>query len=183
MIFEVAHQMGAVPLVWLAWLHFRGEQRDVAWWWLAGAFFISWIADSIAHVVQAPLIGMAYPVTQGGIVAAVFLSRRDAMWFVAALVIVGGADVLWRGLEPHDILLRTVAWGSAAGIIYQLPQLGRLRTSLLVTFGLGLLSWYGYALWPGWSFYLVYQSTRLLGILLFCWAATDPLPHFKLSVR
>lgn len=181
MVFEVAHQMALLPLLWLGWLHVRGEKRDVAWWWLVGIFFVSWLADTAAHWADPWVVSPIYLVTQAGIVGLVFYSRRDATVLAVVLTVAGLAALVWR--RTPDLFLHTVAWGSAAGIVFQLPQLGRLRTSLLVTFGAGLIAWYGYALWPGWTSYLIYQSTRLLGIAVFCMAAASPLPHFKLSVR
>ena len=173
--------MALIPLMWLGWLRFKGRNPGLAWWWLAGALFVSWIADTASHFTDAWLIGAVYPVSQAAIVGAVFLYRYDAMKLVVVLVAVGVIDVFWHGVTGPDILLRTVAWLSIVGLIYQLPQLERLRTSLLVYFGLGWLCWMFYAIDPGWTSWASYQTTRLLGILLFCWAATDPRPHFKLG--
>lgn len=183
MIFEFAHHMGAVPLVWLGLLRLRGRDPGVAWWYLAGAFFASWLADTAAHWVDPRVASPLYLITQSAIVGAVFLDRREAVVLLGALVGAALVTTFGIGFEGPDVLLHTVAWGSTAGIVWGLPQIGRLRTSLLVTFGLGLLAWYGYALRPGWASWGIYQSTRLLGILLFCWAAIDPVPHFKLLIR
>lgn len=183
MIFEVAHQMGLLPLIWLAFLHWRGRDPGLAWWWLAGAFAVSWLADTAAHWMAPLLVSPVYLVSQASVVGFVFLVRRDAITLVVALVVVGLGAVFWRGVEAPDVLFHTVAWLSIIGIVYPLRQLGRLRTSLLVYFGLGLLAWMLYAVSPGWFFWLAYQSTRLIGILLFCWAATSPLPRFHLSKR
>lgn len=171
--------MGLVPLVWLAILHFRGKVCGAEWWWLAGSFAVSWLADTASHYTGHPLVGMTYPVLQAGIIGAVFLFRADAILFVLALMVAGVTDVLVNGILPHDVFLRTVAWLSVVGILWPLRQLGRLRTSLLVAFGLGLLTWWGYAIWPGWTSWSLYQLTRLIGILLFCWAAMSPSPQLK----
>lgn len=173
--------MGLVPLVWLAILHFQGKIRGAEWWWLAGAFSVSWLADTVSHFTGHPLVGMTYPVLQAGIIGAVFIFQRDAILFVVALMVAGIADVLLNGILPHDVFLRTVAWLSVVGVVYPLRQLGRLRTSLLVYFGLGLATWYGYAIWPGWTSWGLYQGVRLAGIVLFCSAAWHPLPHFELN--
>lgn len=183
MIFEVAHWMGLAPLVWLALLRVRGRSIGVEWYWLAGVFAVSWLADTAAHWGNSWLVGLAYPVSQAAIVGLVLLSRREGLTLIITLVIVGVVDVLWFGIESPDILLRTVAWGAISVIAYRFHQLGRLRASLLAAFYFGLLAWIAYVIWPGWTSWSLYQSTRLLGILLFCWAATSPLPHFKLSRR
>lgn len=179
--FGVAHHMGAAPLIWVAWLRFRGKKLDVAWLWLAGAFFVSWLADTASHWTGHPLVSVTYPVTQAGIISAVFLNRYDAMKLVAVIVVVGVADVLWQGVQGPDILLRTVAWLSIVGIAYPLKQLGKLRVSLLVSFGVGWLAWMWYAMNPGWPSYLGYQGIRLMGILLFCLAAMNPLPRLRIE--
>ena len=172
--------MGAAPLIWLAWLHFKGKKLDVAWWWIAGAFFVSWLADTASHWTGHPLVSVTYPVTQVGIIGAVFLNRYDAMKLVAVLVVVGVADVLWQGVQGPDILLRTVAWLSIVGIAYPLKQLGKLRASLLVSFGVGWFCWMVYAIDPGWPSWGTYQIVRLTGILLFFLAANSPLPRLRI---
>lgn len=181
MIFEIAHQIGLIPLLWLAFLTFRGKAVGIEWWWLAGVFAVSWLADTAAHWGNSWAVGLLYPVSQAAIVGLVFLSRRDALYLIIALGGVGLLDVFGFGFEIPDILVRTVAWLSITGIVWRLPQLERLRTSLLVTFGAGWLCWMGYAINPGWFSWSGYQFTRLLGILLFCWAATSPLPRLKIS--
>lgn len=198
---EVATAIGIVPLLWIAFLHFRGKARDLAWWWIAGAFAVSWLADNASRWTGHPLVSVTYPVAQAGLIGAVFLFRADAIKFVLVLMAVGVADILLIGVQGPDILLRTVAWLSVVGIVYPIWQLGRLRTSLLVYFGMGWLAWMLYAsiaTWPDWVFYFrgqphaispawlswsSYQLTRLAGILLFCWAATSPEPHLKLYKR
>lgn len=181
MIFEFAHHMGLLPLFWLAFLRSRGKAVGIEWWWLAGVFAVSWIADSAAHYADSWVIGAVYPVSQAAVVAAVLLPRKESIALVLVLVSVGIVSTAWREPEGPDVLLRTVAWLSVVGIIWRLPQLERLRTSLLVTFGAGWLAWMGYVIRPGWPSYLMYQGTRLLGILLFCWAATSPLPRLRIT--
>lgn len=179
-ISEAAHEMAALPIVWLGWLHFRGREPGIAWWWLAGAFFVSWLADTAAHFANPWLGSQVYPVSQAALIGAVFLARRDVTLLIVTLAVVGLVDVFWFGVGDFDIFLRTVAWLSIVGIVYPLWPLGRLRGSLLVSFGIGWLCWLGYAIDPGWTTWSAYQLTRLAGIVLFCVAATSPLPHLKL---
>lgn len=179
--FGVAHHMALVPLVWLGWLHYRKRDPGIAWWWLAGAFAVSWLADTAAHWVSPWMVSPVYLVGQASIIGLVFLSRREALILIVVLTVTGLLAVFWRGVSGPDVLLHTVAWLSVVGILYELRQLERLRTALLVYFGVGLLVWWGYAIWPGWTSWLLYQTVRLIGILLFCWAATDPPPHLKLK--
>jgi hypothetical protein len=179
-IFYVAYALGVVPFAWLAWLAARGERRDIAWWWLAGAFFVSFIADSFALAGVEPwLMSLVYPVSQAAIVGAVLLDREDAVLFVLALGLIGFLAVLWKGVGTPDVLVHTVAWASIAIIALDREALGKLRLALLVAFGFGWLAWLGYTLSLGWPTWLAYQGVRAIGIGTFCWAAAKPGPTFR----
>jgi hypothetical protein len=179
-IFYVAYALGVVPFVWLAWLAARGERRDAAWWWLAGAFFVSFIADSFALAGIEPwLMSLVYPVSQAAIIGAVLLDREDAILFVLSLATVGILAVLWRGVGAPDVLVHTVAWASVAVIAVDRAALGRLRVALLVAFGVGWCAWLAYTIAPGLPTWLGYQGVRALGIGCFCWAAAKPTPRLR----
>lgn len=160
--FELAHHMALLPVVALGWK----RVGEPAYWWLGLAFFVSWLADSAAHVVNPSLVSLVYPLTQVGLVALVLVPRQDAdrVLGVAALVAVS-AVIVPTGL---DVLLRTVAWGAIAGMAWPRKDLGLLRWSLVLAFGVGLLAWYGYVLWPGWASWIIYQGVRAMGISVFC---------------
>lgn len=162
MIFEAAHQMALLPFLALLLV----SKRDAAYWWLAGAFGVSWVADSLAHVADPAVVSAIYPITQASLAAAVILHRQEAIAVVFLLTVVGLIALLGFGTEHPDILLHVVAWGMIAGIAWQ-EQLGPLRNPLLAYFGLGTLAWVWYAFMPGWESWIAYQSTRLLGLLLF----------------
>lgn len=182
MIFYAVWQIGLVPLACLAVLAMRRQRRDAAWWYLAGAFFVSWIADAFALAGVEPwLMSLVYPVSQAALVGAVLLERRQAMAFVGALVTVGLVAVLWLGVDQPDVLVRTVAWLGVALIAYERDALGRLRMALLVAFGVGWLAWAGYAVRPSWSTWLAYQGVRALGVGTFCWAAWKPTPRLRVA--
>jgi hypothetical protein len=178
---EVATAIGAVPISRLGILRFKGKACDRAWWWLACAFLVSWMADNATRWTGHPMVSVTYPLLQAGIIVSVFLFRGDAIKMVIVLMMAGVADILWNGVQSPDILLRTVAWLSVVGVIYPLGQLGRLRASLLVYFGIGWACWMLYVAWPGWTSWSLYQLSRLVGIILFCWAASHPEPHLKLT--
>lgn len=171
--------MALLPLLWLALVRPRS---DGSFWWLAAAYAISWLADTAAHWVAPWVISLAYPVTQSVLVSAVLLERRDATRFAICLALIGVAAAFWQGVNGPDLLLRTVAWGSVAVVVYERQALDRLRLALLVSFGLGLLCWMGYAAWPGWTSFAIYQGVRLTGILLFCAAVVHPAPRLRLAV-
>jgi hypothetical protein len=162
--------IGILPVGWLA---LRRERRR-EWWWLAAALGVSFVADGMAlgthllHRSQAPFISALYPVLQAAILGAVFLSRARAGIFATVLVLTGMASLAW----PEAWLLDTVAWLGVSGIVWPFPA-GPLRSGLLLIFGLGWLCWMGYALLPlpAW---MAYQSCRLAGTILLCWAASRP---------
>lgn len=182
MVFYAAYALGAIPFAWLIVLAARGHRRDAAWWWLAGAFFVSFIADTFALAGVEPwLMSLVYPISQAAIVGAVLLEREDAVLFVIGLVLVAMLAVAWKGVGTPDVLVHTVAFLSIAIIALDRPALGRLRVALLVAFGLGWVAWIGYTVWPGWATWLSYQGVRALGIGCFCWAATTPTPRLRIA--
>lgn len=173
--------MSLVPLFWLAWLHWRKREPGLAWWWLAGAFAVSWLADTGALWLSPWLVGAVYPVSQAAIIGAVLLSRSEAIELTIALVLIGILDVYANGITGPDILLRVTAWGAVTGILVPLRQLGRLRAALLVYFGVGLLAWMYYVIEPAWLSWSLYQIVRAIGIAMFCWAAMRPQPRLRVS--
>lgn len=181
---EVAHQMALVPLVWIMWSRFRGEKRDVAWVWLAIAFSVSWMADLAADFMQPGMRfvpSMVYPVSQTAIIGAVLLDRTESIALLGLLVPIAMVGVRMGGATGPDIILRSFAWLVIVGIAWMRADLPhRLRLSLIVYFGLGYVTWLLFAeqsIVPVW---FAYQSTRLAGILLFCWAASENSPQLRL---
>jgi len=164
--FGIAHHMALVPLLWLAVRH----ERRIAWWWIAGVFAVSWIADSLAHVVSPILISAVYPVSQAAIVGAVLLERERARTFLLGLAALSALAVLPLGLPAAGVVIRTLTWGSIAILALFRSDMDRLRPAWLTSFGGGLLAWLGYMTLPSWGTWGVYQSIRALGIGMFCWA-------------
>jgi len=184
LIFELAHWLGLVPLVWVAGRSVWARHLpNAGHWWLALAFGVSWLADTAAHWVDPWLVGLVYPVTQAAIIGAVLLPRREAGIFAAALVAVGIAAAGGERVQGPDVLLRTVAWAGLAGIVWPRRNLGPLRTALLLAFGTGWLAWLGYAMWPGWTSWGLYQGTRALGAGWFCWAGAARRPSLRILRR
>lgn len=167
---EVAVAVGAVPIVWL-WMTRNFETQ---WAFLASAFFISFLADLSAHLISPAVISVIYPVSQAALFGAVLLTRRDAWIFLGTLTLTAVVSLLWRGPEGPEVLLRTVAMLGVAGIVFDRWQMGTLRTALLTYCGLGWCAWVVYMLLPAWPSWAMYQSARLAGIVLFCWAASHP---------
>jgi len=182
-IFEAAHALGIVPLLWLLWLKFRLEHRDAALWWLAAAFAVSFLADSLAHLLNVNVAINTYPLMQAALIGLVLLDRAEALKLFGVLTAVALAVPVIQRPDEIEHFLSTVASLSVAGIAFRYRSLpARLRLSLLVTFGLGWVAWdLWYAFAPGWGSWLGYQGTRLVGTLLFCWAALRPGPSLGVA--
>lgn len=184
---EVAHQMALLPLATLAVIRISGHRRDAAWWWLAIAFAISWVADTVADVVPVDdrsIASLVYPVSQSCLMAAVLLPRARALVLVGVLMLAGVAVVIQRGVIGPDVALRSVAWLAVAGIARMRKELPvPLRASLFVYFCLGWIAWLVHAQWMVVATWYPYQAMRLLGLLLFSWAAIETGPHLRLMPR
>lgn len=168
MIFELAHQMGALPLATLLVLLLRGKRRDAGLWWLAAGFLVSWAADWFPHFGNPPaVVATVYPVGQAGLMFPVLMSRRTA----AALLLLSGTAaivaILLHGLTGPEFLSRAVAWGAIVVAASQRPALGWVAFALVLYFGLGLLAWAGYTALPGWTTWGAYQGARFLGLVTF----------------
>jgi hypothetical protein len=183
-VVEVAQHMSLIPFAFLGYLRARGERRNAAWWWIAGAFFISWLSDAVAYFLDPAdrwIPSMVYPVSQSALVGAVLLPRAESLYFLATLVAAGAAIVLWNGVGP-DAALRTVAWLAVVWIVWRRPALPmRLRICFAVYFGLGWLAWLVHVQWLVVATWYPYQLVRLAGLVLFCWAATKPGPTLQLA--
>lgn len=178
---EVAHQMALLPLASVAALRVSGVQPDVAWWWLAAAFAVSWLADTAAHFLPASagwVPSIVYPVLQTGLIVAVLMPRSLAWLVMGGLVALGLAAAVHVSASGPDVVLRSAADGMivlVALLRVALPV--ALRASLLVTFGLGWLAWLAFSRHPALSAWYLYQCCRLAGLLLFCAALRTPKIH------
>lgn len=169
-VFEAAHQLGLVPLAWLASLRAAGRELGRVWWLLALAFLASWGADWVSHWTGTFPVGPAYLTLQGGLVVWALAPRERAARYLAVLA--GTASFVMLNLDPGkpDVLVHTVAWLGLLAMTWPFaPQ--RVRVVLGVAFGLGWLAWMGYVWQPGWPTWLTYQGTRVLGAGAFCWGA------------
>ena len=169
---EWAHLLGLVPLLWLV---LSGRRHPAAWWWLAAAYGISFLADSAAHWLNPDIVGNLYPLSQAAIIGLVLLPRQDAAHFLGLLMVTSVVALGWQGPTGRDVLLRTVAWGGVVGMAWITTGPG--RSALLVSFGLGLLAWWCYAVDPGWATWSEYQALRVVGTVMFCWAASQTAPR------
>jgi hypothetical protein len=180
---EIAHQMALLPLVWLSILSFRGRHQDAAYWWIAAAFAVSWLADTAAHFTNPWAVSLVYPVTQTAVIGAVLLPRRSVLTLILILVASALVTVMLRGdqVPGPDVFFHTIAWGAVCWLVADKWYTGRIRTCLLVYFGLGWVGWMIHTEWlivPTW---FVFQSARLAGLCIFCWAAMQTGPNLRVS--
>jgi len=185
---ELAHQMGLVPLAVLCGLDLRGERRDVRWWWLAGMFGVSWLADTSAHYGWLPAVTAStfYPLVQAVIAGFVLLPWRPALAFNAivlavAVFLFGFVGVPGMpGVGAPDIEFRAVAWIAIVYLVTDDAWLGPIRTAVLLTFGLGLVAWILHARTMSLATWYPYQLVRLAGLLVFARAALIGQPALRL---
>jgi hypothetical protein len=171
-IFETAHQIGIVPLVWLSALWAGGARPAPIWWGIASAFAVSWAADWVSHWAGTFPVGPPYVVVQSGLLAFLLVPRPIAWRFGFVLLGAGLLALTRFDLQAPDIFVHTVAWLGLLAIVWPEPMSLSLRATLTVAFGLGWLAWMGYCLRPGWTSWLTYQGVRATSLLLFCGAST-----------
>jgi hypothetical protein len=169
-VVESSHLVGILPLAWLVVLALVGQDRSARVWWIATGYGVSYLADSVAHShpALADLVGNTYPIMQAALIAGALVSPKESAFVLGTFVWAGLLSLVWA--SNVDVLLRTVAWGTVAGLTLLRPIERKLGLALVVTFGAGLLAWYWYAANPSWTSYGVYQSERAIGTALFCWA-------------
>jgi hypothetical protein len=168
--------MALLPLGWVA-IH---RERRVEWWWLAGMFAVSWLADAAtiwSYPTWVPVT--VYPMSQAALAIAVIEPRPRATLFVGVLALATVLTVLIEGVQGPTLFLETVAAGLVVGIVWPMP-LGRLRVMLLTAFGLGWVAWVGYVLDPSFGTWGVVQAVRAVSIGMFCWA-TQSRPALRLA--
>lgn len=165
--------LGLVPLVALALLRARGHRRDAAWWWMAVAFAVSFVADAVTLVAPHRYVAQVYPFLQAGILLAVLLPRRWVEVAGALLLAAAAVSITGRSGGGHDVLLRTVAFGMVAAVAWVRVPRGTLRTALVVGFGGGAVAWWGYVVAPGWVSWSALQAVRLVAVVGFAKAAGE----------
>ena len=94
-----AHALGLVPILTMAgW----GRRLPSAWWWLAVAFGVSFLADTVSVLIPGPrgvghqLVSQTYPLLQAGLFALVLAPRP------LAVAVIGQAAI---GVANHLILV------------------------------------------------------------------------------
>jgi hypothetical protein len=164
---ELAHWIGAMPLLWLA----IRRSRNRTHWLLAAAFGVSFVADTAAHWVSPDLIGNLYPLAQAGLIAYALLPLLPALHLIGALTLVSLAAVWLGAWEGRDVILTSAA--SLVVLACSHYADAPLRPCLWTAFGLGLLAWLYYAALPDWFSWSAYQGIRLAAAGLFCYGTWE----------
>lgn len=157
------------PLLCLCILAFFGKDRDIIWWLLACVFAVSWLADTctLYKIADQWVISLVYPILQASIVGVALLEQRETnqlLWVLMASSVIVGT---WHDVFGPDILLRTVCWGSIAGITWSRTS-KKLAASFLISFGGGLLCWFVLIFFQNLHAGLVYKTVFTAGLIYFC---------------
>ena len=176
-IFEAAHCIGAVPILVLGALRLGGRPVPSAWWLMALAFGVSFVADTAVDLGMSPLvISQTYPVTQAALFLLILLPQAEAVAVIGGLLAVA-AGSLWDPLlglrqgEGLDFPLHAVAWGSIAAAAWHVLRPGWLRAALGMGFAALVVAWAGYVAVPGWWTWGGFQMVRAMQAAAFAVAA------------
>lgn len=171
---SLATVLGLVPLAWCLGLRSRGRRVDAAYWWLAAAFAVSFVADVAGAFGLTPYASQLYPVMQAALIAVVLLERPAFVAYVALLVFAAALSIAWRNAGGYDLVLRAVSWGGVAALAWALvpPEKATIRWTLAAGFAAQLLAWIAFTVDPGWDGWLALQLARLGTAIGFCAAAS-----------
>lgn len=167
----------AVGLVPLAAVAVHGRRLPSAWWWLGGAFGVSFLADLAGRFGYGNVASQTYPVLQAGLFAFVLAPRDVAKWTVAALAAISSTSLWLRGGMGLDVVLHIAAFGSTAFFAYRYLSGGTLRATLALGFGALVYAWGALTLWPTFLAWGVLHTVRLataVGFALAAHEATQP---------
>lgn len=165
---------GLVPLLALAALWARGRSRDAAWWWIAAAFGVSFVADVAGMAGYGRFVSQSYPLLQAGLVAFVLLPRPWAIATVGGLTAVSGASLAVRHGEGLDIVLHLAAWGGISLLAWTVLRDGMLRWTLAAGFLALAVAWTVFVAWPTFGAWGAVQGVRLamaVGFVRAAWRA------------
>lgn len=173
---EIAHAVGILPLAWLLVLRAGGVRLASSWWLMAAAFGVSFVADSLAHVMQADFLSQLYLVTQAALFGFAIAPARAADRFVPVLLVAAGVSLGLRQGAGLDLLLHVVAFGGVAWLAWRYVPRGMLRVTLVAGFGTLAVTWCWLAVARTLPAGLAYQGTRIAIAVAWCaaaWRARD----------
>lgn len=160
--------VGAVPLAWCASL----RRIEPAWWWMAAAFGVSFVADALSLVVGHTVVSQVYPVAQAALFLAVLVERPAALYWIGGLLAVAGASLAYRLGEGLELPLHAVAWLAVAvtAVLSLRPSL--LRNTLGAGFAALTLAWAWFYREPTFAAWGTFQAVRVGVTVAWCVAAT-----------
>lgn len=169
----VLWQVTALPLLWLAWLHVRGHRRARAWWVMASAFGVAWVANLFGFIGRFDEASQTYPVLLAALFAMTMLPRWGAAILTTGLFWTAVFSIAVRHGIGFDVWLHVLAFGSTAVVADLTLPRSRLRATL--TWGFAALA----VLWPlsvhltAWPLatYLAYHGAWVVLVLAWCDAA------------
>lgn len=174
-----------LPLVWLSALAMRGHRRDVAFWWIAIAFAVSFASDTAAIVFKTGgwAISCAYPMAQVALIVAVLANAwSEAAKIITALCASALFAVGLEDMTKPEWAFHLIAFGTVTVMAWRRPALGRLRLALLVYFGLSAALWCVHVAWLTTATWYPYKIADTVGLLLFCWATVNDRPALTLTI-
>lgn len=166
-----AQCLGLVPALTLLTLRRAGRVVPSAWWWMAWAFAVSFVADAASLVLTHPLVSQTYPVTQAALFLLILLPQAEAVAVIGGLLAVAAGSLWLRQGEGLDFPLHAVAWGSIAVAAWHVLRPGWLRAALGMGFAALVVAWAGYVAVPGWWTWGGFQMVRAMQAAAFAVAA------------
>lgn len=137
--------VGLLPLAAVA---VHGRRLASAWWWLAAAFAVSWVADLAGWLGQFPLASQTYPLLQGSLFALVLAPRSVALSVVGGLALASGLSLALRSGAGVDVALHVAAMLSTAALAWRNLTPSALRWTLAAGFVALAAAWCAVVLWP-----------------------------------
>jgi hypothetical protein len=165
----LAASVGLVPLLWLA----AQRDRRRLYWILAAAYGVSFLADMGGLMGWPNLAGNLYPLGQAGLIGIALLPMDRAVTLAGVLAVVGIVAVWFGASEGRDLILVTVADLAICALAARVLSNDLLGAALGLSFGVGLIAWWVFALEPSWGSWGLYQLTRAMGTTAFCAAARE----------
>ena len=171
MVFEVAHQIGLIPILGMMAM---GRKLPRLYWLIALGFFVSWFADSVIHFSGgSPGAWYLFLPVQ---IWLIWIALTDSHRILAAVVLIVLTMISWNLTHPGPEQLVTIVGSIAILCVVR----GPLVWPLGLYFGAGtvarlfMVSQVGSDIFPAWC---AYQGSRALGVILFIGIIAPPLIH------
>jgi hypothetical protein len=165
--------IGILPALWLGVLWASGRKVGSAWWWMAAAFGVSFVADLLAEWLGHPAVSQVYPTAQAVLFLFVLVPRGVAIRLSGLLLFISGLSLGLRQGLGLDVALHATAWGGVAVVADAVLAPSRLREALVWGFALLTLAWVWFWATPTMAAWSAVQLVRLGMAGWWCVAARD----------